>query len=245
MTIANKMPKNANYTLAQSSNFIPLTAQLYDLWREQSLSLLTQENFNLTREFALLKDWIDVQPEQTFLDIGTSTGNYARVLAQAGGHVTAIDISEHMLKRAIARGNNTNIQYEHANAEYLTYPDSSFNGIVIGASLNEFNNTKRALEQITRVLKDNGKLFMMYLCESDTSFGKIIQAPFKALGVRFPNRTWVAQTLNEHGLHLARAEVRRAVVLELYTKTKINSEPPMLERQLTRAAGKPAKEPIA
>jgi ubiquinone/menaquinone biosynthesis C-methylase UbiE len=244
MTIADKMPKNASYTLAQSSNFLPLTAQLYDLWRERSLSLLTQENYSLQREFTLLNEWMQVQPLQTFLDIGTSTGNYARVLSQAGGIVTAIDISKPMLEKAVARGNNQSITYEQANVEYLPHPDSSFDGIVIGASLNEFFDTKRALEQSARVLKPNGKLFMMYLCESDTSLGRLVQAPFKLSGVRFPNRAWIAQTLSQLGLQATRAEMRRAVALELYTKTQITPDQPQPDRPLSRAAGKPAKEPI-
>lgn len=245
MTISKKMPQNAAYTLAQSSNFLPITAQLYDLWRERSLSLLTRENFSLEREFALLTEWIQPQTNQTFLDVGTSTGNYARVLARSGGMVTAIDISKHMLEKATARGNNQNIVYEQANVEYLPYPDSSFDGIVVGASLNEFHNTTRALEQMARVLKPDGKLFMMYLCESDTGFGRLVQAPFKLSGVRFPNRQQVAQTLQGLGLQASRAEVRRAIAIELYVKTEKPLETTQAERTLARTAGKPAREPIA
>lgn len=241
----SKMPKNASYSLAQSSNFLPLTAQLYDLWRERSLSLLTREKFSLEREFALLTDWVKPQAGQHFLDIGTSTGNYARVLAGAGATVEAIDISSHMLQKAIARGNNQNISYTQANAEYLPYADSSFDGVVMGASLNEFNNTKRALEQTARVLKDGGKLFMMYLCESDTQFGRLVQVPFKLSGVRFPNRAWVAAELKALGLQPARAEQRRAVALELYIKAPTLASDDVSERPLSRAAGKPAREPIA
>jgi SAM-dependent methyltransferase len=244
MSIINKMPKNAAYSLTQSSNFLPFTALFYDVWRERSLSLLTQENFGLEREFALLRQWMDVQPNQTFLDVGTSTGNYARVLARAGGIVTAIDISKPMLEKAVARGNNEGITYEQVNAEYLPYPDSSFDGIVIGASLNEFHNTKRALEQAARVLKDQGKLFIMYLRESDTGFGKIVQAPFKFSGVRFPNRLWLAQTLSGLGVQAVRSEVRRAVAIEMFVKSEVPLDSSINHRTLTRAAGKPAKEPI-
>jgi ubiquinone/menaquinone biosynthesis C-methylase UbiE len=245
MNLANKMPKNAQYSLAQSSNFLPLTAQVYDLWREHSLSLLTREKFMLEREFALLQDWLKPQPEQHFLDVGTSTGNYARVLAKAGATVVAVDISSHMLQKAIARGNNDNIVYEQVNAEYLPYPDQSFDGVVMGASLNEFHNTQQALAQAARVLKNGGQLFMMYLCESDTTFGRLVQAPFRLSGVRFPNRAWVASELKKLGLQATRAEVRRAVTLELYVKQEPPVSAPSLERGLIRAAGKPAREPIA
>jgi SAM-dependent methyltransferase len=241
----SQMPKNAQYSMAQSSNFLPITAQVYDFWREHSLSLLTREKFGLEREFMLLRDWVNPEPGQRFLDIGTSTGNYARVLAQAGGEVVAIDISRFMLEKALARGNNKGIVYEQVNAEYLPYPDQHFDAVVMGASLNEFHNTKRALEQAARVLKKNGKLFMMYLCESETSFGRFVQAGFKLSGVRFPNRAEIARTLFDLGLQPIRAEVRRAVALELYLKAPAPMQEAALERPLARAAGKPAREPIA
>jgi ubiquinone/menaquinone biosynthesis C-methylase UbiE len=245
LQMQSKMPKNAQYSLAQSSNFLPLTAQFYDLWRERSLSLLTREQFGLEREFTLLRDWVKPQTGQRFLDIGTSTGNYARVLAQAGAEVVAIDISRFMLEKALARGNNEGIVYEQVNAEYLPYPDQHFDGVVMGASLNEFHNTRRALEQTARVLKPEGKLFMMYLCESETSFGRFVQAPFRLSGVRFPNREEVAKTLFDLGLQPIRAEVRRAVTLEMYLKTPAPMQEALLERPLARMAGKPAREPIA
>ncbi len=243
-SIINKMPKNAQYTLAQISNFLPITAQLYDLWRERSLSLLTRENYSLDREFALLEEWLQPQAGQIFLDVGTSTGNYARVLAKHNCGVTAIDISKHMLEKAVQRGNNQGITYEHVNVEYLPYSDSSFDGVVIGASLNEFHNTERALQQMARVLKPNGKIFIMYLCESDTAFGRLIQQPFKLSGVRFPNREKLAISLEQLGLQRVRAEVRRAVAIELFVKAPKSSMQTQVQPSLVRAAGKPAKDPI-
>ncbi len=239
------MPKSAAYTPAQISNFIPITALLYDAWRERSLSLLTGERYPLSREFALMLEWLDVQPGAQFLDVGTSTGNYARAVADRGAIVTAIDISKPMLEKAVARSAGYSIQYERANVEALPYPDSSFDGIVVGASLNEFHDTSRALAEMARVLKPQGKLFMMYLRASDTALGSASQAAFKLSGVRFPNRDWVRQHLLTTGLERTRAEVRRAVALELFVKTERPPETaPDVERKLARAPGKPAREPL-
>lgn len=242
-SIPNRMPQKASYSLAQSSNFLGLTTALYDVWRTKSIGLLTREDFSLEREFALMLEWLNVQAGQAFLDVGTSTGNYARVLAKAGARVTAIDISKSFLERAALASENLGILFEQANSENLPYLDSSFDGAVLGATLNEFFHTEVALQEISRVLKPGGKLFMMYLCESETSVGRFVQLPFKLSGVRFPNREWLRQTLRSLGFERPRAEMRRAVVFELFVKSgripEINPEP---ERKLAREAGKPARD---
>jgi SAM-dependent methyltransferase len=232
--------------MAQMSNLLPMTALLYDTWRERSLSWLTRESFNLKREFALMLEWLQVQPNQRFLDVGTSTGNYARAVAERGAVVTAIDISQPMLERAERQSKGLPITFERINVEAMPYEDSSFDGVVVGASLNEFHDTKRALSEMARALKPEGCLFMMYLRESDTAFGKALQLMFKLGGIRFPNRDRVRQQCAELGLIQTRAEVRRAVTFELYIKRDMaragTTDQP---RTLTRAPGKPAREPIA
>jgi ubiquinone/menaquinone biosynthesis C-methylase UbiE len=243
--IPNRMPKQANYSLAQSSNFLPITAALYDVWRNKSISLLTRENYSLEREFNLMLEWLKVQPKQTFLDVGTSTGNYARVLAKAGASVRAIDISKAFLERAAQNNDKLEIVFEQANAEALPYPDSSFDGATLGATLNEFFHTNTALSEIARVLKPGGKLFMMYLCESDSSLGRLVQLPFKLSGVRFPNREAVREYLSSLGFERPRAEVRRAVAFELFVKTgRIDTGIQMPERKLAREPGKPARDTL-
>ena len=244
--IPNRLPSAAKYTLAQFSNLLPVTALLYDAWRVKSLSLLTGEDFKLEREFALMLEWLNVQSDQTFLDVGTSTGNYARAIAERGASVTAIDLSKPMLSQAQKLTTQPNITFEQVNVEALPYADSSFDGVVVGASLNEFFDTSRALQEMARVLKPGGKLFMMYLRESDTGFGRFAQTAFKLSGIRFPNRDTIAATLLNSGLERSRAELRRAVTLELFVKTGRTSHAPAdsLERGLNRTPGKPATAPL-
>ena len=244
--IPNKLPGAAKYTLAQLSNLLPVTALLYDAWRVKSLSLLTGEDFRLEREFALMLEWLKVESGQRFLDVGTSTGNYARAVAGRGATITAIDISKPMLEQAQKLTAQPEITFEQVNVEALPYSDSSFDGAVVGASLNEFFDTRLALSEMARVLKPGGKLFMMYLRESDTGFGRFAQTAFKLSGIRFPNRDAVAATLLERGLERTRAELRRAVTLELFVKTGRTSVAAQnsTERNLSRAPGKPATEPL-
>jgi SAM-dependent methyltransferase len=244
--IEDKMPVKAKYSLTQSSNFLPITAATYDLWRSKSISLLTRENYPLEREYALMLEWLTVLPNQAFLDVGTSTGNYAKALARAGATVTAIDISKPFLERAAQTSGSLTIVFEQANAEALPYADSSFEGATLGATLNEFYDTNAALSEIARVLKPGGKLFMMYLFESETSFGRLVQLPFKLLGVRFPNREAIRAQLASLGFERPRAEVRRAVAFELFVKIGRHVDVAQTpERKLAREPGKPARDRLA
>jgi ubiquinone/menaquinone biosynthesis C-methylase UbiE len=253
--IANRLPTHARLTLAQQSNLIPITAALYDAWRVRSLSLLTGESYTLEREFVLMLDWLEVKPEQTFLDVGTSTGNYAMALARTGARVTAIDISKPMLEKAQTRiqaelepEQAALITLEQANAEALPYPDSSFDGVVLGATLNEFNSTRAGLLECARVVKPGGRIFMMYLRQSDSGFGRLVQALFELGQIRFPNRETVRATLQEAGLERTRAEMRRAVTIELFSKTGLErANRAATNQQLTplpRAIGKPQNTPL-
>ena len=258
--IANRLPARARLTLAQQSNLIPITAALYDAWRVRSLSLLTGESYTLAREFALMTDWLEAgsnsQADQNFLDVGTSTGNYAMTLARTGARVSAIDISRPMLEKAQARIQSELepqqaelITLEQANAEALPYADSSFDGVVLGATLNEFNSTRAGLLECARVLKPGGRMFMMYLRQSETGLGRFVQVLFELGQIRFPNRETVRATLQGAGLERTRAEMRRAVTIELFIKTGIeqaNRAGSNLRQAtpLSRAIGKPQNAPL-
>jgi ubiquinone/menaquinone biosynthesis C-methylase UbiE len=66
---------------AQASNFLPLTAALYEpLWRKRSLSVITLGTFNVDRELGLMLEWLSPQPNQVILDAACSAGLYARTL---------------------------------------------------------------------------------------------------------------------------------------------------------------------
>ena len=249
------MPTLSRLTLTQKSNLIPITAALYDTWRVRSLSLLTGEQYTLEREFKLMLDWLEVKPEQTFLDVGTSTGNYAMALARTGARVTAIDISKPMLEKAHSRiykelepDQAARITLEQANAEALPYADSSFDGVVLGATLNEFNSTRAGLLECARVLKPGGRIFMMYLSQSDIAWGRAIQVLFEIGQIRFPNRETVRTILAEAGLERSRAEMRRAVTIELFVQTGPGRANQAATNQqstpLARPIGKPQREPL-
>ena len=219
---------NPKRTLTQLTNTWKLTALVYDLWRVRSLSLLTGQPFSLERELNLMLEWTQPKALERWLDVGTSTGNYARALAKGGTQVIGLDFSAPMLEVAqskleteSAAKSSQNITYRQDFLENLTLENSGgpFDGIAVGATLNEFYDTKVALERMSSLLKPGGRLFMMYLTGSKSGLGRLIQTPLAASGVRFPARDWVKSTLEQSEMHYARGEQHGVVVLELYHKT--------------------------
>lgn len=202
-------------TLAQRSNLSPLTAWGYPLWRSRSLSLLAGQAFGLEREAALFRALCRPQPGEDWLDAGTSTGFYAGVLARAGCRVLAADLSAPMLAVARKREPHPGIDWLLTNLEASGLPGASFDGVTVGATLNETRDPARLLAELARLLRPGGQLWLMYLGRTGGPLQRMLSRPALG-GLSFPDPAWVARQLPG----FARVDGLRAgaVVFEHYLK---------------------------
>lgn len=152
-----------NLTPAQRSNFLPLTAWGYPLWRARSLTWLAGEPFGLAREARLFLGLCRPHAGERWLDVGTSTGFYAGVLARAGCRVVAADLSPAMLHAAARREPRPQIEWVQTNVEETGWRAASFDGVVVGATLNETADPARLLGECARLLRPGGKLWLMFV----------------------------------------------------------------------------------
>lgn len=200
-------------TLAGRTNNAPLAPLLYEhVWRTRSLSLMTGESFPPAREMALIAEWADPTRNDLVLDIGTSTGFYARGLARASGdraQIVALDHAPGMLamaRRNARREGLKNIAYLRAFAQALPYADASVDVIVCGGSLNEFRSLEEALREMRRVLKPNGRIVTMSLSKAESAKGLLAQRFFSLSGIRFPTRAAFGLSVLDAGLKAVRQE---------------------------------------
>jgi ubiquinone/menaquinone biosynthesis C-methylase UbiE len=93
------------------------------------------------------------------LDIGCGLGESSVYFAKKGAIVTATDISEEMLKFAerLANKHQVHIMTRKSNAEYLDFPDNSFD-FVYAANLLHHVDINTTLKEIHRVLNKGGVL---------------------------------------------------------------------------------------
>jgi SAM-dependent methyltransferase len=188
--IVDLLPVEKEYSLAQSTNQWKLTASVYeDVWRKRSLSFLTGEDFPIEKEKELLIDWVQPKPNGWYLDVGCSTALYARTLkkANAESNQVAIDFSKAMLleARLKAEADQTDVLFIRADAREMPFFGKTFDGVVMGGTLNELTDELKVLFECRRVLKSNGVFFMMHLIKADHWAGRLLQEPAEWSGIHF------------------------------------------------------------
>ncbi len=109
-----------------------------------------------------------VRPGHKVLDIAGGTGDlaakFSRIVGPEGTVVLA-DINDSMLKvgrdRLVDRGITENVRFSQADAQYLPFPDDTFDVITIAFGLRNVTDKDMALRSMLRVLKPGGKLLVL------------------------------------------------------------------------------------
>ncbi|MDX1637239.1 MAG: class I SAM-dependent methyltransferase [Balneolaceae bacterium] len=185
-------------SLAQSSNHWRVTAALYeDIWRKRSLSILTGEEFPIAREQELLIEWLSPRAGNLYLDIGCSTALYGRLVKKAESRcrVVALDFSEQMLEEARLKSeaDQTDLFLLRADAHELPFFGATFDGLMMGGTLNELTDPLKVLYESRRVIRKEGTFFMMHLVKSDSWYIRLIQDSAEFSGLRF----WSVEESNQ------------------------------------------------
>lgn len=109
-----------------------------------------------------------VRPGQQVLDIAGGTGDlaarFARIVGPTGTVVLA-DINEAMLRvgrdKLLDRGFAGNLHYAQCDAQYLPFPDNTFDCITIAFGLRNVTDKDLALRAMQRALKPGGRLLVL------------------------------------------------------------------------------------
>lgn len=106
------------------------------------------------------------------LDIATGTGDFALMAyTKLKPHkITGIDIADNML--ALARRKvppHFPIEFIHADAENLPFPDSSIDAVTVAFGIRNFENLNKGLQEIYRVLEPGKKLVIIEFSMPETS----------------------------------------------------------------------------
>jgi len=104
---------------------------------------------------------MQLKPGDSVLEVGCGTGNDAILLTKyvgKTGKVTAVDRSQLMLNQAREGAENamSELEFVLADAEKLSFLDSTFNSARVDRTLQHIPHPQTAIAEIARVLKPNG-----------------------------------------------------------------------------------------
>jgi len=118
-------------------------------WRKKAIRMLKKHN------------------PQKILDVATGTADMAILTCKMLNpeKITGIDISEEMLKigrqKVEKEGFGKQIELLKGDAEAINFPDTSFDGIMVAFGVRNFENLKKGLKELLRVLKPGGQLIIL------------------------------------------------------------------------------------
>ncbi len=100
------------------------------------------------------------------LDVATGTGDFAiQALRINPEKVIGVDISEGMLnvgrKKMAIKGLAGKIELFTGDSENLPFEENKFDAVTVGFGVRNFENVKRGLEEIKRVLRPGGMLVIL------------------------------------------------------------------------------------
>ena len=105
---------------------------------------------------------LNIAPGSTVLDVGAGTGVLIPILSRKSGRLVALDFAEGMLRRARAKGFNGNIEYLIADVARIPVCDNTFDVTVCYSCFPHFHNKLKALAEIKRVTRKDGRLFICH-----------------------------------------------------------------------------------
>ncbi|VVB84519.1 Ubiquinone/menaquinone biosynthesis C-methyltransferase UbiE [uncultured archaeon] len=123
------------------------------------------------RRFAVSK-----LPSGLILDVCSGTGDVA-IEASNKSHAVASDFCEEMLQlcsQKIKANNITNIYCVQNDAENLSFKDGTFNGAIVAFGIRNVSDIKKALSEMSRVVKKKGRVVILEFSQPENPFFRFV-----------------------------------------------------------------------
>ena len=95
---------------------------------------------------------------RTVLELATGTGLIAKHIVSAAEHIEATDASAEMIREAKRDNESAKLHFSVQDMFRLPYADRSFDVVIVSNALHIVPQPEKALEEIRRVLKEDGVL---------------------------------------------------------------------------------------
>ena len=137
--------------------------QLAPTWDKELTQEMRECLSNIVKE-------LGIKPGYCVLDIGSGTGVLLPFLmAELGdeGKIVALDFSAEMLGQAKAKSFQPIVDFAQADVIAIPLADNSMDLAMCNSAFPHFNDKARALREIARVLRNNGRLVICHTMSRD------------------------------------------------------------------------------
>ena len=171
-----------------------------------------------------------IRPEvkaKTVLELATGTGLIAKNIVNAAAHIEATDASPEMIAEAKRDNRSAKLHFSVQNMFRLPYANQSFDEVIVSNALHIVPQPEKALQEIKRVLKDDGTLIAPTFTHAGNSFSGKVKAFFMKLA-GFPlHSRWTSEEylrfLRQNGWAVRKSAVLKASFPLTYAEC-VNSE---------------------
>ena len=118
---------------------------------------------------------------KTVLELATGTGLIAKHIVNAAAHIEATDASAEMIAEAKRDTRSAKLHFSVQDLFRLPYANQSFNVVIVSNALHIVPQPEKALQEIKRVLKDDGVLIAPTFTHAGNSFSGKVKAFFMKL----------------------------------------------------------------
>ena len=151
---------------------------------------------------------------KTVLELATGTGLIAKHIVNAAAHIEATDASAEMIAEAKRDNRSAKLHFSVQDMFCLPYAEESFDVVIVSNALHIVPQPEKALQEIKRVLKDDGVLIAPTFTHAGNSFSGKVKAFFMKLA-GFPlHSKWTSEEylrfLSQNGWTVRKSTVLKA-----------------------------------
>ena len=121
----------------------------------------------IANTLSFLKNWAQISPTATVLDVGCGTGEFEQLLLREHPtqRLVGVDISKKMLLVAQQKCRAyPNVEFHTASVTSLPFVSNSFDIVISANAFHYFDRPLAALAEIKRVLKPDGTVVILDWC---------------------------------------------------------------------------------
>ncbi len=165
--------------------------------------------------------------DMTVLELACGTGLLSVKIAPMVKHLEATDFSEEMISQAKRKAHSARLHFSVQDATKLPYAPKTFDAVIISNALHIMPDPGAALENIRRVLKDDGILIAPTFTVAGSLGGRIRIRIMELSGFRVFHK-WAPESylafLRENGFEVLKSKIIKGDLTLTYAEAKKNNK---------------------